>query len=292
MAERVAVTDEFYYPQLNEWVENHMYPSQDGGLVTFQRYVTNRRRTEDELYKTQIELAHAARLTTMGEFAASIAHEVNQPLGAIVTNGQACLRLLSKGATDLSEARAAIENTVSDAMRAGEVIKRFRSLLRKAEPEKVAIDINYAIREVLKIASGELDLRKVRSETELGDNLPKVLGDRVQIQQVILNLILNAKDAMTGKRGQKRALKLSSYKDSPGTVTVEVQDSGRGISPKVGERIFDSFFTTKTRKGSLGLGLSISKNIVESHGGRIWATRNEDAGMTFRFTIPTNGGDQ
>lgn len=259
----------------------------DGVVVTFVE-ITERKRTEEALQKAQAELAHVIRVTTLGEFSASIAHEVNQPLGAIVINGQACLRLLTRDPVDLDEAREAVECTINDALRASEVIKRIRALLKKNAPEKSLLDINETIQEVIRMVSGELVKNRILLRTELEKNLPPVLGDRIQLQQVVLNLILNAKEAMSSKGWKPRELLISSEKTEVARVMVTVRDSGKGFDPKISERLFDAFFTTKKKAGGLGLGLSISRTIIEAHGGRLWSAPNEAKGAIFRFTIPSS----
>jgi PAS domain S-box-containing protein len=249
--------------------------------------VEERRQFEEALHEAQAELAHVTRLTTLGELTASIAHEVNQPLGAIVTNGNACQRLLSRKSPDLVETRAAIEAMISDAMRASEVIKRIRALVRKAIPEKAPLDVNETIQEVIALAAGELGKNRISVRTELAADLPPVWGDRVQLQQVVLNLILNANAAMSEEGWQPRELMIISQESKPDEATVALRDTGTGLDPRTADLIFDSFFTTK--EGGLGLGLPISRTIIEAHGGKLWATANEDKGATFRFTLPTSG---
>jgi PAS domain S-box-containing protein len=284
LSERVVVVDELYYAPLGEWVENHMYPSNDGGLVIFQRYITERKRTEEELRRTQSELAHVTRVTTLGELTASIAHEVNQPLGAIVTNGHACLRLLSRNSPDIGEVREAVECMIADGIRASEVIKRIRGLLKKTRGGKSSYNINENIREVLALTTGELTKNEVTVRTELADALPYVVADRVQIQQVVLNLVLNSKESMSGAGWRPRELLIRT--EQTGTeIIVTVRDTGVGIDPRDRERAFEPFFTTK--EGGLGLGLSISRTIIEAHGGRLWTTHRDNGhGTTFKFTLP------
>jgi C4-dicarboxylate-specific signal transduction histidine kinase len=285
LSDRVVIVDELYYAPLEEWVENHMYPSNDGGLVTFQRYITRRKRTEDELRKTQAELAHVTRVSTLGELTASIAHEVNQPLGAIVTNGHACLRLISRTNPDLEEVREAVECMIADGIRASEVIKRIRRLLKKSKGGKSSYSINNIIREVLALTAGELNNNGINVRPELTQGLRYVIADRVQIQQVVLNLILNSKEAMSGVGWQPRELLIRSEQAEPG-VLVTVTDTGVGIPPENREQVFDPFVTSK--EGGLGLGLSISRTIIESHGGRLWTTPgHKGQGTTFQFTLPT-----
>ena len=286
MDERVVTTNEDYYPPLGEWYENRIYPNPDGGLAIFQRYVTARKRAEEALKNAQAGLAHAARVTTVGELTASIAHEINQPLAAIVTNGQASLRLLARDAPDLDGAREAVEAIINDGIRASEVIKHIRELMKKSPAEKTLLNINETIREVIALSAGELSRNQVSLLTELEPDLPPVLADRVQIQQVVLNLVLNANEAMAGIEWRPRELLISSEKVGSDIVVVAVRDCGIGFSADDSERIFEAFFTTKTKDG-LGLGLSISRTIIEGHGGRLWASPNEGKGATFRFTLPT-----
>jgi C4-dicarboxylate-specific signal transduction histidine kinase len=286
MSERLAITHQHYYPPLGEWVETRAYPSPDGGLAMFVGYITERKRAEQELRKTQEELAHVARVTTLGELTASIAHEVNQPLGAIVTNAQASLRLLSGANPDLTGAREAIEAMIGDSLRASEVINRFRALLKKSVPEKIEFNINEAIREVVTLTSSELSHSEVQVQTDLAHDLAPILGDRVQLQQVVLNLILNSKEAMSQAGWQQRDLLIRSEKNGPEEVLVTVRDSGVGVDVEKQDSVFDPFFTSK--EGGLGLGLSISRTIIEAHGGKLWTRRNDGApGATFQFTLPT-----
>jgi PAS domain S-box-containing protein len=245
---------------------------------------TERKLAEEALRHAQAELAHANRVLTVGELTASIAHELNQPLGAIVTNGNASVRLLSRDLPDLKGAREAIDCMISDAMRASEVIQSSRAVLKKAAPEKVPLDINEIIQEVIGLSASQLAKNQVGVRSELEADSPSVFGDRVQLQQVILNLILNANEAMTKPASQTRELVISSRRTRTNEMTVAVKDSGTGVQPEDQERIFDAFNTTK--EDGLGLGLSISRNIIEAHGGRLWNTPNEGPGATFQFTLP------
>jgi PAS domain S-box-containing protein len=241
-----------------------------------------RKQAEEALHKAQAELAHVTRVMTMGELVASIAHEVNQPLGAIVTNGHACVRLLSREVPDLEKSREVIERMIRDGMRASEVIKRIRDLLHKSPPEKAPLNINETIQEVIALVSSDVLRSKVELKAELAADLPPVAGDRIQLQQVILNLILNAKDAMSAVKTHPRELQITSRKNNAGVV-VAVRDTGHGLEAKDVDRIFDPFFTTKPE--GTGLGLSISRTIIEAHGGTLWATQNEDKGATIQFTL-------
>jgi PAS domain S-box-containing protein len=255
-------------------------------LATISRDISQRKRAEDALQKAQTDLAHVTRVSTMGEMAASIAHEVNQPLAAIVTNGNASLHLLPKDAEGLEDVREAVECMISDAMRASEVIKRIRAALRNVAPEKNPFSLNETIQETLALAAGELARSQVQVRTKLNATSPLVIGDRVQLQQVLLNLIFNSKESMSQPGWQQRDLLISTENAKPDEVTVAVRDSGSGIDPQNQEQLFDTFFTTK--KDGVGLGLSISRTIVEGHGGRLWATANEGAGATFQFTLPAS----
>jgi PAS domain S-box-containing protein len=285
LSERVVVADELYYAPLGEWIENHIYPSNDGGLVTFQRYITQRKQMEDELHKAQAELAHVARVTTLGELTSSIAHEVNQPLAAIVTNGQASLRLLSRNKPDIDEAREAVQSMIDDSLRASGVIKRIRALLRKTGLAKSRLSVNEFIQDVITFTSSELKQNRVSLLTELAPDLPVVIGDRVQLQQVMLNLILNGNEAMSSPEWETRELLLRSERTGPNWVLVTVEDTGIGLSSNDHERVFDAFFTGK--EGGLGLGLSISRTIIEDHGGKLWAKPNQGLGACFQFRLPT-----
>ena len=269
----------------------HPILNQSGDIVEFVGAVmdvTERKRAEEALRQAQADLAHVSRVTTMGELVASIAHEVNQPLGAIVTNGHACVRLLSRDTPDLDKSREVIGRMIKDGMRASEVIKRIRDLLHKAPSEKTPLNINETVQEVIELVNSDLRRSKVELLTELAGDLPHVVGDRIQLQQVILNLILNAKDAMSEVHTHPRELLITTRKNESSGVVVAVQDSGKGLDPKDAEKIFDPFFTTKAE--GMGLGLSISRRIIEDHGGRMWATPNEPQGAVFQFTLPTENG--
>jgi signal transduction histidine kinase len=265
--------------------ESHL-SDPDGGLAIFVRYITERKLAEEELRKTQAELAHVSRVTTLGELTASIAHELNQPLGAIVTNGHACLQLLSRSKPDLEGAREAVESMIADSLRAGEVIKRIRALLKKTGPGKSTHNINETIQEVIIFAAGELKKNQISLRTELAPHLPVMIGDRIQLQQVVLNLILNSSEAMSRSGWEPRKLLIRSEQTRSDEIMVTVQDTGIGLDPKNQERVFDAFFTTN-KEGGLGLGLTISRTIVESHGGKLWSTPNEGQGATFQFILPT-----
>jgi len=241
------------------------------------------RRSEASLREAQSELARVTRLTTMGEMAASIAHEINQPLAGIVTNANASLRWLAGDAPNLDEAREAIRRIIRDGSRAGDVTRRIRALFTKTCAAKERLDINEAIGEVVVLAGSEMRRNRVILQMELAADLPPVVGDRVQLQQVVLNLILNGIEAMTTVPDHRELVIRTQRGESDDEVRVAVQDSGIGLDPLSQGQIFDPFHTTKP--GGLGLGLSISRSIVEGHGGRLWAVPNDYRGSTFQFTL-------
>jgi signal transduction histidine kinase len=220
---------------------------------------------------------------TIGELTASIAHEVNQPLSGMVLNANASLRWLAGATPNLDEAREALSRIIRDGNRASDVIAKIRALLRKTDMEKERLDMNDAIREVVALAQGEVRRTGVALRAELEGDLPRVLGDRVQLQQVILNLVMNGIEAMSAVTDRSRDLLIRSRQHESDKVLVAVQDSGMGLDPKNMERIFDAFYTTKGQ--GLGMGLAISRSIVENHGGRLWAVPNDGPGATFQFTL-------
>jgi PAS domain S-box-containing protein len=248
--------------------------------------VTERKRADEALHKTQMELAHANRVATIGQLTASIAHEVNQPIAASVTNAHAALRWLGSERPNLDEVRLALGRIVENGNRAGAVISRMRALIKKAPPPNDSVAINDAIREVIELTHGETVKNRVSVRTQLADGMPPVEGDRVQLQQVILNLVVNAIEAMSATNESLRELLLSTEETEPGFVRVAVRDSGPGLAPAAAERLFDAFYTTKP--SGLGLGLSICRSIIEAHGGRLWATANSPRGAVFQFTVPAH----
>jgi len=245
--------------------------------------VTERKRADEKLSEAQAELAHVSRVTTLGEMAASIAHEVDQPLSGVVINANACLRFLTGATQNLDEVRDGLQAIARDGRRASDVIGRIRALARGTTTEKEPLSINDVIREVVGLAEGEARRTRANIRTALTEDLPQVLGDRVQLQQVVLNLLLNGLDAMRTVADRPRELVISTQRDSNDRVRVAVQDSGSGINPQLANRMFDAFYTTK--RGGMGMGLSISRSIVEQHGGRIWVAPNEGSGTTFYFTV-------
>lgn len=244
-----------------------------------------RQQAEGALQQAQSELAHFARVMITGELAATIAHEVNQPLTAMVANANATRRMLGNGNPDLDEAREAIEDIVKDAHRASQVVGRIRSLLRKDPHRTEPLSINEVIEEVVAIARNDLVGRRVSLRMELSDGLPNVEADRVEIQQVMLNLMMNAVESMRSVEEGGRNLVMRTARDESGSVLVEVKDSGVGVASENLERIFEAFYTT--RKEGMGMGLSICRTIIEAHGGRLWVESNGDRGATFRFTLRT-----
>jgi PAS domain S-box-containing protein len=249
--------------------------------------VEDRKRAEEALRDAQIELAHVTRLTTVGELAASLAHELNQPLAAVVTNGSACLRWLGRAQPDLDEATQAVQRIIRDANRAADVIAHTRALLKKSTSEKAALDVAEAIREILILVHSEVLRHRIVVHTAFEPELPPVWGDRVQLQQVLLNLIVNGIDAMTDVADGGRDLAILAWRqerDGAAEVAVTVQDAGVGVTPEQLERLFDAFYTTKAQ--GLGMGLSISRSIVQGHGGRLWATANAGPGARFQFVLP------
>jgi C4-dicarboxylate-specific signal transduction histidine kinase len=252
------------------------------------RAETERRHAEEALKKTEAELDRVARVTTMGELTASIAHEVNQPLAAVVTNGNACLRWLSAEPPNFDEAREAIHRIVRDGNRASEVIARIRALLKKDEPVARRLDCNDFLREIIALTQTEVARRGATLQTDLSADLPAVTGDRVQLQQVLLNLIMNALDAISARPEGPRIVRIRTNALERKSILVAVEDSGIGIDPDQASRLFDAFYTTKS--DGLGMGLSISRSIVEAHGGRLWASANVGAGATFQFSLPIEEG--
>ena len=248
--------------------------------------VTERKQAEDALYHAQAELAHVTRVAMLGEMSASIAHEINQPLTAVVNNASACLRWLA--AQNLEEARESAARIIADGHRAGEIIGRIRAFVNKTPSRKDWVDINETIREVIALVGSEVYENRVSLQTQLSDDVPRILGDRIQLQQVILNLMINAIDAMNGISDAPRELLIGCAKDDSQSVLVAVRDSGPGLDPGSLDGLFQAFYTTKPH--GMGLGLAISRSIVEAHGGRLWATANDDRGAVFQFTLPAGDG--
>jgi PAS domain S-box-containing protein len=246
--------------------------------------VTASTAAREELHQAQSALAHAGRVATLGELSASIAHEVNQPLAAIITNGEAALRWMARAEPDLGEARDALKRVIQDGERASEVIRRIRALTRKNEQNTAQLDLNAVVADTLALVDREIAGRSVALSLDLVRDLPPVQADRIQLQQVLINLLLNALQAMDAVAPEARRLSLRSFADDSGNAVLAVEDSGPGFDPETASRLFSAFFTTKA--SGMGMGLSICRSIVEASGGRIWATRNDGAGATFHVLLP------
>jgi C4-dicarboxylate-specific signal transduction histidine kinase len=264
----------------------HATRDQDGQLeyIGAVQDVTERRLSEDALGRVRSELAHVARVATLGALTASIAHEVNQPLSGIITNANTCLRMLAADPPNIEGARETARRAIRDGNRAADVIKRLRALFSKNGTAIESVDLNEATREVLALSSNELHRGGVLVRTELAEELPIVTGDRVQLQQVILNMVLNASEAMSQVHDRPRQLLIWTEQDKSDCVRLCVEDAGVGIDPSNVERLFDAFYTTKP--DGMGIGLSVSRSVIERHHGRLWAEPNAGPGATFSFSIP------
>jgi C4-dicarboxylate-specific signal transduction histidine kinase len=252
------------------------------GTLETNNDITERKHSQDALERAQTELAHINRVMTLGELTASIAHEVNQPLTGIVTSSAACLRLLDHGSLDLTEHREALQSIINDAMRASEVVQRIRALSKKTDPQKVALDVSDIISDAIRLLQRELSDHRASVHLELTPTAPQVVGDQIQLQQVIINLVMNGLEAMVDVERPRRIV-IHSSQTGPDRVLVEIQDAGRGIEPQNLDRLFNAFFSTKPN--GMGMGLSICRSIVQAHGGKIWALSNPDGGTTFRLTL-------
>jgi signal transduction histidine kinase len=269
----------------------HQSRNQEGQLEYFGAFqdVTHRRQTEEAIAKLRAELARAAKTASLGVLTAAIAHEVNQPLAGIVTNASTCRRMLAVDPPDVEGARETARRTIRDAERASEVVKRLRALFCKKGATCESLDLNEATKEVIALSLSEFERNKVIVRTELASGLPVVQGDRVQLQQVLLNLLLNASDAMSGVNDRPKQLLIRTERDEEDRVLLSVRDTGVGIEPHELDRLFDAFYTTKS--GGMGIGLSVSRFIIESHKGRLWAMPNNGPGATFTFSIPCEPPD-
>jgi C4-dicarboxylate-specific signal transduction histidine kinase len=251
---------------------------------------TERKLAEAALQKAQADLAHITRMTTMGELTASIAHEVNQPLTAVLNNANACISLLANSAPNLEEVQEALTEIIDDAERAGAVILRVRQLAKRAPIETSLLNLRDVIQDVLALARHESAARQITIRVDLADDLPLVLGDRVQLQQVLLNLVVNGMDAMNAVEQSKRVLTICGRRETREEMCearLSVQDAGTGLKPDETDRLFEAFYTTKPQ--GMGMGLAISRSIIEAHGGRLWAQPNPGPGATFLFSLPEAG---
>jgi C4-dicarboxylate-specific signal transduction histidine kinase len=264
-------------------------PFEDRGKegVAFVLDLSERKRAEEALRELQSDLAHMNRLSMMGELAASLAHEIKHPFGAARNNARAALNFLDKQPPDLGEVREALGCIVDDADRAGNIIDRIRDQVKKAPPRKDRFDLNEAINDVIVLARSIIAKNAVSVQTRLAEGLFPVQGDRVQLQQVILNLVLNAVESMSSVEAEPRELLIGTEQTEANGVLVVVCDSGPGIDPENLERIFEAFYTTKS--SGVGMGLSICRSIIDAHGGRLWASANEPRGAIFQFTLPSAG---
>lgn len=250
--------------------------------------MAERKRAEDAYYEAQAEIARVTRIGMMGALTASISHEINQPLTAVVSNADACIMWLSGESPHLEEARAALDCIAREATRASDVIRHIRNMFTKSAPERTSVQVNALISEVFVLMQPEVSRNHVVLETKLASDLPTATGDRVQLQQVLVNLVLNGIEAMSAVRDRPRLLVISSERRPSDEILVAVRDSGFGIDPKNEKRIFDAFFTSKPH--GMGMGLAISHSIIEAHGGRLWASANSDYGATLQFTLPPERG--
>jgi signal transduction histidine kinase len=265
------------------WFVARAVPLRDGRGKVIKWYgistdIEDRKRAE----QLQADLAHVNRVSTMGELTASLAHEIKQPIGAAVTNAEACARLLDRDQPDLPEAREAALEMAKDARRAAHIIDRVRSLYRKAPSQMDSVDVNELIEEMFLILHNEANRHSVSMRTDVAGGIPRVMADRVQLQQVLMNLMLNGIQAMEATGG---VLTIKAQPDQKRGVLISVSDTGVGLPAENTDQIFDTFFTTKP--GGSGMGLTISRSIIDSHGGRLWATPNDERGATFHFTLPS-----
>lgn len=274
------------YCGLNWDIEDRKRREKENVEEELRRSAAERRHSEEALDKARSELAHVTRVMSLGALTASIAHEVNQPLSGIITNASTCMRMLDADPPNVDGARETARRTIRDGHRAADVIARLRALFSKKDGTSELVDLNQATREVIALSRRELERNRVILRTQLADNLPRVTGDRVQLQQVILNLLRNGSDAMSTVNDRPRELVFKTEVDDGDRVRLSVRDTGKGLDPQTMDRLFHAFYTTKD--GGMGMGLSVSRSIIENHQGRLWATANDGPGVTFMFTIPRN----
>ena len=267
----------------SRWALQRDENGQPAAVLQINTDITERKRVAENLVSMQNQLAHMARVTTMGELAASIAHEINQPLAAVVTNGNACLRWMALAEPNLDEARAAVTAIIKQGRRASDIIARIRALMKKSPPQMKQLHVNDLIREVLILINHEVQRNRVMLRTDLTEGPTAVVGDRVQLQQVVLNLLMNAVEATSAAAESPKEVLVTSRNEAS-QVIVAVQDSGVGIDPENSNHLFNPFFTTKPH--GMGMGLAISRSTIQSHGGRLWAASNPGRGATFQFTLP------
>jgi len=274
------------YCGLNWDIEDRRRREKKNVEDALRRSAAERRHSEEALDKARSELAHVTRVMSLGALTASIAHEVNQPLSGIITNASTCMRMLDADPPNVDGARETARRTIRDGHRAADVITRLRALFSKKDGTSELVDLNQATREVIALSRRELERNRVILRTQLADNLPRVTGDRVQLQQVILNLLRNSSDAMSAVNDRPRELVFKTELEDGDHVRLSVRDTGKGFDPQTMDRLFHAFYTTKD--GGMGMGLSVSRSIIENHQGRLWATANDGPGVTFMFTIPRN----
>jgi two-component system sensor kinase FixL len=274
----------------SRWALQRDRSGRPGAILETNNDVTERRAVEDGLHRAQGELAHVTRVATLGELTASIAHEVNQPLAAVVTNGEACLRWLGRAVPDIGQAKSSVEQMIKNGQRASEVVRRLRALSRKDEPAYAPLSLVDVVNDVALLIGRELQVHRATLTVNGADDAPRVRGDRVQLQQVVMNLLMNGIQAMDGvsSRPRRLAVDVARSPEDPKAVVLTVSDAGPGIDPASLDRLFNAFFTT--RKDGMGMGLSISRSIVEAHGGRIWATNRQENGQVggacFHVSLP------
>ncbi len=270
------------------WLASRGRVEYEGGVAVLSRGVlfdiTDRKQAEHETDRLQIEIAHVGRVSMMGQLASALAHEINQPLGAILRNAEAAEIFLQDPSPDLIEVRAILADIRKDDQRAGQVIDRMRGMLKRNKLDTQPVEVTELVSDVVAMVRADALARQSRLEIDVPNSLPRVCGDRVQLQQVLLNLILNGLDSLQGTSRDDRLVRLSARLDETQTVEITVSDSGQGIPTEKLQRVFDPFFTTKTK--GMGMGLPISRNIIEAHSGRLWAENNRGGGAIFRFTLP------